>query len=89
MANHIRSVEDYFAVRRKTVGAKPSFAICELYLNIPDDVMKHPVIMKLSELSDDMMILGNDLYSYNVECVARYSWFVAMEFTNYKYFRQA
>jgi len=72
MANHVRSVDQYFAIRR---GAHPSFAICEIYLNIlADKVIKHPVIMKLSELSIDMMIIDNDLYSYNVEWVVRHLW---------------
>ena len=69
-ANYIRSVDHYFELRRDTIGAKPSFAILEHYMNIPDDVMKHPVIMKLSELCVDMIVVGNDLYSYNKECVA-------------------
>ncbi len=73
IANHIRSVEHYFAVRRRTIGVQPSLTICEIYLNIPDDIMKHPVITKLSELCIDLTLIDNDLYSYNVECVAHYS----------------
>ena len=80
ITNHIRSVEHYFAVHRGSIGVQPSLAICEIYLNIPDDIMKHPVIMKLSELCIDLILIGNDLYSYNVECVAHHS-SVAIEFS--------
>lgn len=65
--NHIRDIDSYFAVRRDTAGTRPSFAICELYLNIPDSVIDHPVIAKLTELSTDMMIMDNDMVSYKVE----------------------
>lgn len=64
---YIRDVDSYFEVRRNTIGAKPSFAICELYMNLPDTVLCHPVIMKLTELCIDMLIIGNDLCSYKVE----------------------
>ncbi|GJJ07727.1 hypothetical protein Clacol_001932 [Clathrus columnatus] len=66
-SRHIRNIEDYFKIRRGTIGAKPLFAICEMYMNIPEEVIRHPVIKKLSELVVNMIIIGNDLYSYNVE----------------------
>ncbi|GJJ08045.1 hypothetical protein Clacol_002252 [Clathrus columnatus] len=66
-SRYIRNIEDYFKIRRNTIGAKPSFAICEMYMNIPEEVMRHPVIKKLRELAIDTIIIGNDLYSYNVE----------------------
>ncbi|GJJ08044.1 hypothetical protein Clacol_002251 [Clathrus columnatus] len=66
-SRYIRNIEDYFKIRRNTIGAKPSFAICEMYMNIPEEVMRHPVIKKLRELAIDMIIIGNDLCSYNVE----------------------
>ncbi|KAF8493609.1 terpenoid synthase [Gautieria morchelliformis] len=66
-AGHIRDVQSYFEIRRETIGVKPSFAINEIHLTIPDEVMKHPVIVALSELSIDMLLIGNDLYSYNME----------------------
>lgn len=65
--NFVRDIAGYFAVRRDTIGAKPSFAVNELYLNIPEEVMRHPVMEKLSELCIDMLIVGNDLCSWNVE----------------------
>ncbi|KAF7309111.1 Terpene cyclase [Mycena kentingensis (nom. inval.)] len=66
-AQHIRDVNSYFEVRRDTIGAKPSFAINELHLNLPDEVMSHPTVVKLTYLCIDALIIGNDLCSYNVE----------------------
>ncbi|KAJ7720443.1 terpenoid synthase [Mycena metata] len=66
-SGHIRDVNSYFQVRRDTIGAKPSFAINEIHLNIPDEIITHPVIVRLTNLCLDALIIGNDLCSYNVE----------------------
>ncbi|KAJ7454224.1 terpenoid synthase [Mycena latifolia] len=66
-SNHIRDVKSYFEVRRDTIGAKPSFAICEIHMNLPDEIITHPVIVKLTNLCIDALIIGNDLCSWNVE----------------------
>lgn len=65
--NYIRDIQSYFDVRRDTIGAKPSFAINEIHLNIADEVMEDPIIKSLTLTSIDMLIIGNDLCSYNVE----------------------
>ncbi|KAF4575314.1 terpene cyclase [Pleurotus pulmonarius] len=63
----VRHVEDYFTVRRGSIGAAPSIAIGALYLNIPQETLDHPVISKLTEICIDMIIISNDMYSYKVE----------------------
>jgi hypothetical protein len=65
--SYIRSIDTYFEVRRDTIGAKPSFAINEVHMNLPDDVIEHPVIQSLTAAAIDMLIIGNDICSYNVE----------------------
>ncbi|KAH9011169.1 terpenoid synthase [Lactarius pseudohatsudake] len=64
---HIRSVEEYFEVRRDTIGARPAFALIELDMNLPDEAVHHPVIEEMTVLAIDMIILDNDIASYNVE----------------------
>ncbi|KAF9067338.1 terpenoid synthase [Rhodocollybia butyracea] len=64
---YIRDVNSYFQVRRDTIGAKSSFALLEFTMDIPDEVMEHPVIHELSIGCIDMVIIGNDIYSYNIE----------------------
>lgn len=66
-SDYIRDVDSYFQVRRDTIGAKPSFAICEMHMDIPDEIITHPTVVRLSMLCIDMLIIGNDLCSYNVE----------------------
>lgn len=56
---YIRTIQEYLEVRRDTIGAKPSFAILELDMNLPDEAIHHPVIEELSILSIDMILLGN------------------------------
>ncbi|KAF9073382.1 terpenoid synthase [Rhodocollybia butyracea] len=65
--NHIRNVNSYFQVRRDTIGAKPSFVLLEFTMDIPDKIMQHPVIHELRIGCVDMVIIENDIYSYNIE----------------------
>ncbi|THU96145.1 terpenoid synthase [Dendrothele bispora CBS 962.96] len=65
--DYIRDVESYFHVRRDTIGAKPSFTLLEFTMDIPDEVMNHPMIQDLTIWCIDMLIIGNDICSYNVE----------------------
>jgi len=66
--NHcIRDIKSYFPLRRDTIGTLPSFAVIELHFNIPDHVMNHPTIQRMTDLCTDMVSIGNDLYSYNKE----------------------
>ena len=57
--HRIRDIKSFFDVRRETIGAKPAFALLELALDIPDDVMSHPAIEEMALASVDMIIIGN------------------------------
>lgn len=59
---HIRSLADYFDMRRDNIGAKPSFAILELTMDLPDFVMDHPSIRIMTISAIDMLIIGNVCY---------------------------
>ena len=65
--NHIRDIDSYLVIRRDSSGIRPALAICELYLKIPNSVMAHPAIEKLTELAVDMIFIDNDTASYKVE----------------------
>ncbi|THH26436.1 hypothetical protein EUX98_g7752 [Antrodiella citrinella] len=65
--NHVRDVDAYFENRRENIGARPSFAMLELDMELPDEVLEHPAIVALTTHCIDMLILGNDICSYNVE----------------------
>ncbi|KAG6867501.1 hypothetical protein C0993_001988 [Termitomyces sp. T159_Od127] len=65
--NHIRSMDDYLSLRRDTVGVKPSLVVLEFGLSIPDEFFNDPVVQRLANVCVDMIILSNDICSYNVE----------------------
>jgi Delta6-protoilludene synthase len=66
-AHCIRDVASYFVLRRQTIGAIPSLDLLTLEMDLDDEVVEHPVLAKLLELCVDMILIGNDLYSYNIE----------------------
>ncbi|KAJ7740505.1 terpenoid synthase [Mycena olivaceomarginata] len=57
----------YLNLRRKTIGLVPSFLIIQIHLDIPDEVMENPALKELTTVIIDMLIVHNDLCSYNVE----------------------
>lgn len=57
--HHIRGLDSYLEVRRDTIGAKPSFAILELEMDLPDDVFSHPLLESLRLWVIDMLCIGN------------------------------
>ncbi|KAK0443679.1 terpenoid synthase [Desarmillaria tabescens] len=63
----IRSIDDCFDVRRLTIGVDPSYAMLELGYDLPDEVFYHPTVVALRQMSCDLIILDNDLASYNKE----------------------
>ncbi|KAF9040486.1 terpenoid synthase [Hymenopellis radicata] len=66
-ANHLRNVESYLEVRRDTIGAKPSFALLQLDLDLPPGFLADPIVQDMTILAIDLLIIGNDICSYNVE----------------------
>ncbi|KAG1856653.1 terpenoid synthase [Suillus subalutaceus] len=63
----IRDIESYIDVRRDTVAMKAVFALLELGLDIPDEVISHPTIEAMAIASMDMVFIDNDIASYNME----------------------
>lgn len=60
-AGIIPDLEDYIAVRRDTSGCKPCWALIEYAagLDLPDEVMEHPVIQSLDEATNDLVTWSN------------------------------
>ncbi|CAL1699466.1 unnamed protein product [Somion occarium] len=65
----VPDLDSYIALRRDTSGCKPCWALIEYAYNldIPDEVMEHPVIVSLGEAANDLVTWSNDIFSYNVE----------------------
>jgi Delta6-protoilludene synthase len=45
----VRNVTDYLALRRDTCGVASTLAIVEFGLDLPDHVLKHPIVVSLRE----------------------------------------
>jgi hypothetical protein len=56
---HIRTIDEYMEMRRDSIGMKTVFAILEIGLNLPDEVVRHPVINELSTLALELVLLDN------------------------------
>ncbi|KAJ3914016.1 terpenoid synthase [Lentinula edodes] len=65
--NKVRSIQDYLEVRRLAAGVYPSLALLELDLDLSDHVISHPAMKTLTRCAVDIIALGNDIYSFNVE----------------------
>ncbi|KAI0306221.1 terpenoid synthase [Multifurca ochricompacta] len=66
----VRGITDYLRLTRLTAGPYPCFFPLEMDLDIPDEVMTHPSMELLRSLVAESLVLGNDLYSYNIEQAA-------------------
>ncbi len=56
---YTRNVEDYFKIRRLTIGTDPSYAMLELGYDLPDEVFYHPTVVELGRLACDLIIIDN------------------------------
>jgi len=57
----IPDLDSYISVRRDTSGCKPCWALVEYAngLDIPDEVMEHPVVEALGEAANDLVTWSN------------------------------
>ncbi|KZT33900.1 terpenoid synthase [Sistotremastrum suecicum HHB10207 ss-3] len=72
-SHRLRTIEEYLSLRRRTIGVKPCFDLLFFDTNIdldqPEmkDSLKNPMVESLVDIAVDMIILTNDILSYNVE----------------------
>ncbi|CAF9908645.1 MAG: hypothetical protein GOMPHAMPRED_006237 [Gomphillus americanus] len=69
-SNHTRfDCEKTLQERRKSAGVTPVFALAEyaLQLDMPDEIMQHPIIKEIRFLGVDFVVLHNDILSYRKE----------------------
>ncbi|KAJ2934699.1 hypothetical protein H1R20_g2413, partial [Candolleomyces eurysporus] len=65
----IPDLESYIIVRRDNSGCKPCFQLTEFAagIDLPEEVLQHPIIQSLEEATNDLVTWSNDLFSFNVE----------------------
>ena len=62
------TIDSYLQLRRETIGCWPSFALLGLATeHLTDNVVNHPLVDALGQLATELMLIGNDLTSYNRE----------------------
>ncbi|KAK0209711.1 isoprenoid synthase domain-containing protein [Armillaria fumosa] len=61
------NVEDYFKIRRLTIGIDPSYAMLELGYDLPNEVFYDPTVVNRRRLACQLIVIDNDLASYNKE----------------------
>lgn len=64
---HCRSISDYIKLRRNTCATKPAIAMYEMGMDLPDEVFYHPVLVELTECIAELVLIDNDMVSYNRE----------------------
>ncbi|KAF2129631.1 terpenoid synthase, partial [Dothidotthia symphoricarpi CBS 119687] len=63
----LRDRGEHFDLRRRTGGLLPSFDFIYIPFNLSDEVAEHEVVKRMSIVTGDLVIIANDIYSYNVE----------------------
>ncbi|KAF8203486.1 isoprenoid synthase domain-containing protein [Mycena galopus ATCC 62051] len=61
------TVEAFFPHRRESGAMRMSWSSCEFDLHIPDEAMDHPVVKEIKDLAADILVIDNDILSYNRE----------------------
>ncbi|KAG2094003.1 isoprenoid synthase domain-containing protein [Suillus discolor] len=64
---HCRSINDYLKLRRDTSAMKSTVTVCEMGMELPDEVFYHPVIVDLVDCIAELCLVDNDMISYNRE----------------------
>ncbi|KAJ8483026.1 hypothetical protein ONZ51_g4967 [Trametes cubensis] len=59
--------ESYLQVRLESIGIRVFYAVCGLPLSIPDEVFDDPLFVELQYLGSELLLLDNDIISYNRE----------------------
>ncbi|KAG0708516.1 terpenoid synthase [Suillus ampliporus] len=64
---HFRTIDNQFQHRRDTGGILPWLVMCQMRMDLPDEVFYHPAIVELVECAANMIMIDNDIVSYNKE----------------------
>lgn len=57
--DNIHTIDSYLKMRRENIGAKPSFVVAALDIDIPDEAFYHPAVVELRSIVAEIIILDN------------------------------
>lgn len=63
----IHNIQSYMEIRRGTIATRVLFSLLEVGMDLPEDVWSRKEIETLRCTAIDLIIIGNDIYSYNKE----------------------
>ncbi|XP_006456413.1 hypothetical protein AGABI2DRAFT_195544 [Agaricus bisporus var. bisporus H97] len=66
-SKRVRPIDDYLQLRRETFGAQATIALLGFGLEIPEDVLSHPVMESMLLAAMDLLCITNDMHSYSIE----------------------
>ncbi|KAF9556629.1 terpenoid synthase [Agrocybe pediades] len=62
--NVSRTLDDYLDLRRRTSAGRPTLILYEFGLNLPEEVVNHPIVESLITAGTEMIICVNDMHSF-------------------------
>lgn len=70
VSGRLSSLDEYVHHRRLTSGVIPAAALIEfgLGMELPDEVLSHPLMRLILDCTNDFVYLSNDVFSYGKEC---------------------
>ena len=57
--DNIHTIDSYLKMRRENIGAKPSYVVAVLDIDIPDEAFYHPSVVQLGTIAADILTLDN------------------------------
>ncbi|CAE6511776.1 unnamed protein product [Rhizoctonia solani] len=68
-ADRTPTIEEYIQLRRDTSAMKIAWAVLEysLDMDLPDEVVNHPIVKELADAGNDILTWANDIYSFPIE----------------------
>lgn len=66
MHNRVRPLEEFIRLRRDTAAARSVLGLCEFGLNLPNEVIQHPIISALTLDAVDLTFISNVSCFYRV-----------------------
>ncbi|KAI0661795.1 terpenoid synthase [Cubamyces menziesii] len=66
----VRTIQEHMTLRQRTIGIEPAFAAAMLAKELPEELVNHPLLVKLRASITEIIMYDNDLASYNKEQAA-------------------
>ena len=57
--DRLRTIDEYWIIRRHSSGCYPSFALMELELDFPEEVYRHPLLERMRDCALYLISAGN------------------------------